>query len=255
MRPIRQSAAGFPMAPTQVEWDALPLTEREAVGAALPGEVTDAEMSPPEGDLHFQAKARALDALGRFYRSTKRRAYVSAELPVYYPNAPRFAPDLLVVMDADDHERTKWMVSAEEKGLDWVLEVHVGGERKKDAERNVSRYAQLGIREYFIYDRARSALLAYRLTDAKAHTYVLILPQRGLYFSQALGLQIEVQRDGLRFRQGTALLLETEELIVQLESRLELAQGWLAEEVRLCLEDRQAENARLRAELEALKNR
>jgi hypothetical protein len=40
------------------------------------------------------------------------------------------------------------VVSAEGKGLDWVLEVHVGGDRKKDAERNVARYARLGIPEY-----------------------------------------------------------------------------------------------------------
>lgn len=36
----RLSAAGFPMAPTQEEWDALSADER--------GEVTDAEMTPPE---------------------------------------------------------------------------------------------------------------------------------------------------------------------------------------------------------------
>ena len=51
---LRRTAAGFPMAPTQEEWDALSPEERAEVDAALPGEVTDAEMSPPEGDRHFQ---------------------------------------------------------------------------------------------------------------------------------------------------------------------------------------------------------
>lgn len=254
MLPTRLSPAGFPMAPTQEEWDALTPDEREAVLASLPGEVTDAEMSPPEGDPHFRAKTRALDALRGYFRSAKRRVYLAAELPVYYPNAPRFAPDLLAVLDADDHERTKWTVSAEGKGLDWVLEVHVGGDRKKDAERNVTRYAQLGIPEYFLYDRARSALLAYRLPSASATSYVPILPQRGLYTSSVLGLDVEVQRDRLRFYAGTALLLESEELIARLETMLEQVQERAAEEARL-RQASEAENARLRAEIEELKKR
>lgn len=265
MLPIRNSPAGFPMAPTQAEWDALTPAERDELVAALPGEVTDAEMSPPEGDQHFRAKTRALDALRGFFRSAKRRVYLAAELPVYYPNAPRFAPDLLAVMDAEDHERRKWVVSAEGKGLDWVLEVHYGGDRKKDAEHNVTRYAQLGIPEYFLYDRARGSLLAYRLPTASARSYVPIVPQRGLYSSQVLGLEVEVQRDRLRFYAGTALLLESEELISRLESMLEQVQERAAEEARLRQEEArlrqeertafEAENARLRAEIEALKKR
>lgn len=246
------------MAPTQAEWDALTPAERDEVVDTLPGEVTDAEMSPPEGDRHFRAKTRALDALRGFFRSAKRRVYLAAELPVYYPNAPRFAPDLLAVLDADDHERMKWVVSGEGKGLDWVLEVHVGGERKKDAEENVTRYAQLGIPEYFLYDRARNALHAYRLPSPSSRTYVPILAQRGLYASQVLGLDVEVQRDRLRFYAGTALLLESEELITRLESMLEQAQERAAEEARLRQEERaafEAERARLLAEIEALKQR
>ncbi len=45
---LRSSPAGFPMAPSVEEWEALSPAERDAVTAALPGEVTDAEMSPPE---------------------------------------------------------------------------------------------------------------------------------------------------------------------------------------------------------------
>lgn len=80
--PIRFTAAGAPMAPTQTEWDALGPEEREAVLVALPGEVTDAEMAPPEGDLHFRAKACALDALRGFFTRQRRRVYLAAELTV-----------------------------------------------------------------------------------------------------------------------------------------------------------------------------
>src|SRR4051794_33590048 len=133
MDSLPKSPLGFPMAPAQEDWDRLDAAERAAVVAALPGEVTDAEMSPPEGDQHFRAKVGALTTLRSYFNRTKRRVYLAAELPVYYPKAPRFAPDLLAVLDVDDHERTKWFVSAEGKGLDWVMEVHYGGDRKKDA--------------------------------------------------------------------------------------------------------------------------
>jgi hypothetical protein len=68
MLALRTSPAGFPMAPSTEEWLALAPAERAAVVAALPGEVTYDEMAMPEGDRHFQAKVRALDALRGFFR-------------------------------------------------------------------------------------------------------------------------------------------------------------------------------------------
>jgi Uma2 family endonuclease len=259
MLPIRRTPEGYPMAPTQKEWDALTDAERAEVLAALPGEVTDAEMSPPEGDRHFKGKVRALDALRGFFRRQRRRVYLAAELPVYYPNTPRFAPDLLAVLDVEDHDRDTWVVSAEGRGLDWVLEVHVGGDRKKDAERNVVRYAQLGIPEYFVYDCASNRLQAYRLATTDARKYTAIVPQHGRYESRVLGLDVQVEHDRLRFFSGTALLLESEELIARLEAMLDEVQQRLEEEARLRDEEvRRREAAedevrRLREELSRLK--
>jgi Uma2 family endonuclease len=240
---LRHTAAGFPMAPTQEEWDTLSPDERAAVFAALPGEVTDAEMAPPEGDRHFRAKTRALDALRGYFGRLRRRVYLAAELPIYYPGAPRFAPDLLAVLDAEDHERDKWVVSAEGKGLDWVLEVHVGGDRRKDAELAVTRYAQLGIPEYFLYDRARNKLNAYALATPEARSYTALVPQHGMYESRVLGLGVQVERDRLRFYAGTALLLESEELVARLQTMLDEVQQRADEEAR-----RREEEARLREE-------
>src|SRR5512139_1168549 len=90
---LPKSPAGFPMAPSAEQWEALTPAERAAVVDALPGEVTDAEMSPPEGDRHFKAKIRALDALRGYFARQRRRVYLAAELPTYYPAEPRFAPD------------------------------------------------------------------------------------------------------------------------------------------------------------------
>src|SRR5215475_1503898 len=224
MAAISLSPAGFPMAPSQEVWDALSAEERDRVILELPNEVTDAEIAMPEGDRHYQAKSRALDALRGYYARQRRRIYLAAELPIYYPAEPRFAPDLLAVLDVEDHLRDKWVVSAEGKGLDWVMEVHVGGDRKKDAERNVTRYARLGIPEYFLYDRARNQLAAYRLASPDARVYTPIVPNHGLYESRMLGLEIQVDEDRLRFYAGTALLLESEELIARVQAMYDAAQ-------------------------------
>jgi Uma2 family endonuclease len=249
---LHTSPAGFPMAPSVEEWEALSPAERAAVAASLPGEVTYDEMAMPEGERHFKAKIRALDALRSYFTRQRRRIYLAAELPTYYPAEPRFAPDLLAVLDADDTERDKWVVSAEGKGLDWVLEVHVGGDRKKDAERNVARYARLGISEYFLYDRARNVLAAYRLASPEARVYTAILPNHGLYEWRVLGLEVQVAEDRLRFYAGTALLLESDELIARLQAMFDDAQRRREEERRLREEAelRRDEEKQLREETE-----
>jgi Uma2 family endonuclease len=245
------------MAPSVEEWEALSPAERAEVVAALPGEVTDAEIAMSEGERHFQAKVRALDALRGYFRRQRRRVYLAAEMPTYYPAEPRFAPDLFAVLEADDTVRDKWVVSAEGRGLDWVLEVHVGGDRKKDAELNVTRYARLGIPEYFVYDRARNRLAAYRLATPDARIYTAVLPNHGLYESRVLGLDVQVEDDRLRFYSGMAPLPESEDLIARLQAMYDSAQQRAdkeeqlrEEEARLRAEEtrRREEEARLRAE-------
>ena len=44
--------------------------------------------------------------------------------------AVRRVRGLLAVLEVEDHARDQWVVSAEGKCLDWVLEVHVGCDRK-----------------------------------------------------------------------------------------------------------------------------
>jgi len=235
----------FPRAPSQAAWDAMSPEERARVVDSLPGWLTDAEMSPPEGDEHFQAKVSALETLRGYFSRQQRRIYLAAELAVYYPDERRFAPDLLAVLDVEVHNRTRWVVSDEGKGLDFVLEVHVGGDRKKDAEDNVVRYARLGIPEYFIYDRARQQLLGYRLPSPDARVYKPIVPQHGRYASHLLGLELQLEDDRLRFYSGTALLLESQELIIRLEDMVDQLQRRVDEEARS-----RAEEARLRQEAE-----
>jgi len=243
------------MAPSVEEWEALSPAERAAVIAALPGEVTDAESAMSEGERHFQAKVRALDALRGYFRRQRRRVYLAAEMPTYYPAEPRFAPDLFAVLDTDDTVRDKWVVSAEGKGLDWVLEVHVGGDRKKDAELNVARYARLGIPEYFVYDRARNRLAAYRLASPEARVYTAILPNHGLYESRVLGLDVQVEEDRLRFYAGMAPLPESDDLIARLQVMYDSAQQRADREEQLREEEQRLreEEQRLREEEQRLR--
>lgn len=252
MAAIRTSAAGYPMAPSQSEWDALTPEERAEVYKELPGEVTDAEIAMPEGDRHFKAKTRPVASLRGYFERQGRRIYIANELPNYYPAEPRFAPDLLVVFDVEDHDRDKWVVSAEAKGLDWVLEVHVGGDRKKDAELNVERYARLGIPEYFLYDAGREQLSAYRLPTPEARVYDRIEAERGRYPSRVLGLDVQIENGRLRFLSGTAVLLESEELITRLESLLRESETRAQDEARRA-RALEAEVERLRTELARLK--
>jgi hypothetical protein len=257
----------FPKAPTAAEWERMTAAERQRVVDTLPNEVTDAEMSPPEGDAHFLGKLGPYDALRTFFKKSGRAAYFACELPVYYPGARRFAPDLLGVLDVEDRERGKWLVSAEGKGLDFVLEVHVAGDRKKDAERNVRLYSSLGIPDYFIYDRERGQLTGHRLAEDRK-SYRRVIPQAGHYRSEALGLDLRIIDGRLRFFIGGALLPEAAELIARLErltaeledKRDAEAQSARAESERAQAEAARAdraeqENAVLRAELAKLRTK
>jgi Uma2 family endonuclease len=219
--------------------------EQARVVESLPGEVTDEEMAMPEGDRHFWPKVRTLDAIEGYFGDQRRKVYLAAELPVYYPGERRFAPDLLVVLDVEKHKRDKWVVSYEGKGLDWVLEVHVGGDRKKDAVYNVERYARLGIPEYFIFDGARQRLEGYWLPTPEAREYERMEPRHGRYVSQVLGLELEAVGEELRLWAGDALVLGSGERLAQARQALEEVRKRAEEEAR-----RREEEARRREELE-----
>jgi Uma2 family endonuclease len=250
----RERGATFPQAPTQEEWEAMGPEEQARVVESLPGEVTWDEMAMPEGDRHLWGKLQVLDVLRGYFRHQRRQVYVGAELPVYYPGERRFAPDVVVVRDAEPHERNKWVVSAEGKGLDWVMEVHVGGDRKKDAEYNVARYGRLGIPEYFIYDRAKQRLYGYRQAGTGTQGYVPMEPRQGWFVSEVLGLELCIEGDRLRFWAGNAPLLEPEELRVRLEETVAGLQRRTDEESRR-REEAERRLAELQAELERLRER
>ncbi len=208
------------------------------------------ELAPPEGDAHRKAKQGALTALDDFFRRAGRKIYLSSELVVFYPGERSFVPDLFAVLDVDPHDRTRWVKEDEGKGLDLVVEVHVAGQRSKDMELNVERYARLGIHEYFMFDRARRSLHGYRLpavSDAgqpPSRVYQRIVPQAGHFASVVLGLDLVLDGDRLRFFSGNAPLEDADEMIARLGAMLDKVIAH-AEEV-----ERHADEERLRADEE-----
>lgn len=230
-----------PRAPPQEIWDQMTPEERQRVVDSLPSELEPSEACPPEGDFHFNAKVAVRDTLGGYFQRIGRRVYIASELPVYYPDEGMFAPDLMAVLDVELKERPNWTVSVEGKGLDLALEILWSGNSKKDLEDNVTRYASLGITEYFVFDRKRLRLRGYRLNPG-GRRYQPLMPQEGRLTSSVLGLELGIEGERLRFYHGLAPLPETSELLARLGTMVS------ALETRKDEAERRAEEAERRAE-------
>jgi len=242
-----------PRAPSEEIWNRLTQAEREAWIEALPASVPF-ELYPPEGDMHSDAKDGIAGTLRAFYRRTGRRMYISKELATYYPGKRVFCPDVLVVDDVDNYPREKWVVSYEGRGLDLVIEIYVSGDRRKDFETNVARYAQLGIREYFAFDRKHMKLSGFRLPAPSAREYVPIVPASGRYTSKVLLLDLVLEKDRIRFYSGTAALPEADELIERLEHTVDDVTDRAEQEAaRADAEAVRADTEAVRADAEAVR--
>jgi Uma2 family endonuclease len=245
-----------PRAPSLETWESMSPKERERLLTLLPSEF-ELDVLPPEGDPHALAAASARFTLDGFFRRAGRKIYVSSNLAVYYPGERCIAPDVIAVRDVEPHEREKWVVAAEGKGLDFALEVLYSGDRKKDEVENVKKYAKLGIEEYFLYDRRHHLLRGYRLPSGEGRrgprrrAYVPILPQEGRLSSEVLGLDLAVEGERLRFFHGPLAVLEADELVARLGSELSKALAAKDEVERLSEEVKRAKAEAKRAKAEA----
>ena len=198
----------------------------------LPSEV---ELQAPEGDPHRLPKQRGMEALEAFFQRIGRKVYLSSELPVYYPGERMFAPDLIAVCDVEPGERMRWVVAHEGRGLDFALEVTLEGSRGKDLSENVERFSQLGIPEYFVFDRKHLRLHGHRLLEGERR-YAPIVPQQGRWHSKVLGLDLTIEGGRFRFYLGTAVVPELAELVSRANA--------LAQDLQTRLEDLQAQLSR-----------
>ena len=160
-----------PSGPSVEDWRAMSEAERqlfyEQVFAALNGPVE----TMGEGRPHRHVKSEAFDALTRHFKTTGRRSTSPTTWPWSIPGSPALAPTCWRCWTYRSptpmqDERMAWVVAEEGKGPDFILEVLHQGNRNKDLVSNVSNFARLGIREYFIYDRLNYKLYGYRLRGA-----------------------------------------------------------------------------------------
>lgn len=200
-----------PRSPPMALWDTLTDDERRHIDASLPSEFEAVGEFAPEGDFHAVPVLEARTTLERWFGGPggTGRTYIASDLPVYYPNERMFSPDLIVVRDVSPHRRERWHVLHEGKGLDFVLEATLHGNREKDLRRNVGRFADLGIPEYFVLDLVTRRLLGYRL--GASGRYEALVPQAGRLYSEALGLDLSLEDTSIRFWvRGNPVLSPTE---------------------------------------------
>jgi Uma2 family endonuclease len=192
-----------------------------------------------ETDHHRKLMTDLIQTLHAHYADDP-MVYVSGNLLLFYERGNKrrhVSPDVFVVKGVPKGDRINYLMWEEGKGPDVVIELTSSSTRQEDKKKKFELYRDtLKVREYFLFDPMgdylKPPLQGYRL---RAGTYVEIRPVQGRLPSQALGLHLE--RDGKNLRlhdPAKAQRLPTPE---ERTARAE------------------AENERLRRELEELRSR
>ncbi len=222
-----------------------------------------------ETDIHRDLMIDLIEGLKHFYGDDP-MVYVSGNMLLYYEEGnPRksVAPDVFVVRGIPKHRRRIYQLWVEGRPPDVVFEISSRKTWGKDLQKNWKLYAQLGIREYFIfdpeYDYLEPPLNAYRLNDGE---YEEVEVLDGRVMSETLGLELVDTGETLRLLdpQTGKFLTTYDEILAerqQAEARAEAeAEARQEAEARAETEAearRQAESelARLRQELARLKQK
>jgi Uma2 family endonuclease len=244
-----------PRAPSIEEWERMSHAQRTWVIESLPSEFPATEECLPEGTLHYEAVSGAREVLRTHFGTLGRKICIQANMAVYYPREAMFSPDVMVVLDADDHPRNSWIVHAEGKGLDLCIEMVWLGWKKKDTKDKVKRYAELGIPEYFVFDMQERVLQGYRLIG-RSREYTQLSPKSGKLRSEVLGLNLSIEDTQLRFFHNNAAVLRADECITRLDAAVKKAGRRIQDEAeRARLAEQRARAETERAEREAERSR
>jgi Uma2 family endonuclease len=192
-----------------------------------------------ETDTH---RALMVDTIGILddYYAAEPMVYVSGNLLVFYERGDRLrhvSPDTFVVRGVPKRKRDNYLVWVEGRSPDVVFEFTSKTTRDEDQDFKFLLYEKrLKVPEYFLFDPLgdylNPPLQGYRLRAGK---YAPIRRVKGRLPSQVLGLHIEQVGASLRFYNPT-----TGQLLPTLAEKLAMAE---------------AENARLRRELETFQRR
>lgn len=219
-----------PVGPKWEEWQALtPAGQQARMRDLIPDleaeEIAELE-TLAEGEPHHEACVSIRDTLRPFLQGRKSMLYVAQGIPIIYPGARSFSPDIMAVSEVPltaQKPRTAWHVLEEGRGLDLVIEVHHCGNWRKVFVDNVGRYALLGIREYFAFSLDKLTLQGFRLPEGGA-SYERLHPERGRLHSHVLDMDLEIQEGQLRFFFSTARLPNLGERFVEQQQRTEQEQ-------------------------------
>ena len=167
----------------------------------------------PMADNDVQADAMIaakLELRRHFHRSGE--AYVAGDLLLYYEEgsiAKRVAPDVMVVFGVEVRRRPNYLLWAEGKPPDFVMEVSAPRSRLADRTEKRDLYARLGVREYFVFDPGGAEdaddgqdgeLLGYRLCGNKYMDCGTTRSPGKEMESEVLGLWLRPEEKLVRFR-------------------------------------------------------
>jgi len=216
----------------------------------------DTEESVSGSDYHLAAILALYDVLLRYAQRTARRWYVTAEVvvlvnvPDRYRNPWRPMPDVYVVLDTPDAQRTSLDTRAGEPFPQFICEMASESTWGNDVTEKQRLYADLGVLEYVVFD-PRSEFLgqplrAWRRTPDGA--WVSWEPDAdGFLNSAALGLRFRPENNLLRVYALAEGLLPTGQELEQL-AREEAVRRAEAERLAHQEAERRAEAERLAQE-------
>jgi len=219
-----------------------------------------------ETDIHRKLMLSSFHALDEHF-SDNPQVYVSGNIFIYYldENGKRqpVSPDIFVVFGVEKKDRRIYKVDEEGKAPDVVIELTSTSTKVEDLVTKHYIYANLGVREYFLFDPYSEAIQpSLRGFQLKGGEYVPMVGKT--LYSEILGLDLKVEAGQLRFydsKTGERLrtpaeaevdLRKAEMRAAAEKAAKQKAEAQTAKEVtaRQAVE---AENARLREELEKLK--
>lgn len=152
-----------------------------------------------ETDLHIEWLIRLRDMLKHRYRD--QQVYVAADLLLYYEEGvPRsfIVPDVFVVKDCDPKLRRIYKLWEEGQPPHVAFELTSLSSKRHDTAYKPRIYAQIGIREYFVYDpygeSLSTPLQGYRLDGEK---YSRVEPDAdGALVCEELNLTLRLDAEG-----------------------------------------------------------
>lgn len=160
-----------------------------------------------ESDLHRQVMMDVISMLERWFGDRREDVYVSGNILVYYVEGdPRrsVSPDALVIKGVRSFQRRVVKLWEEGRAPQVVFEITSSSTRREDTGRKRLLYAELGVREYYMYDptgdylnpRLQAWGLADDTTNERDYRPLPLLTDEPGYLSPELGLEVRLRPDG-----------------------------------------------------------